>query len=100
MTGWDEAQFNLAIPQVLPIINLRVKIDAGADAIAAAHQAIVEDVTHSGERWISETTVNGRSVIRVMIISYLTTANHLEQLAQAMDAAAQKVRTRRAQATT
>jgi glutamate/tyrosine decarboxylase-like PLP-dependent enzyme len=98
MTGWDEAQFDLAIPQVLPIINLRVKMPS-EDAVEAANQAIVEEVTSSGERWISATQVNGRSVIRIMIISYLTTANHLEQLAQAMDSAAQKVRTRRAQAT-
>ncbi len=96
ITGWDGARFDLAIPQVLPIINLRVKMD-NDDAVSAANKAVVEEVTHSGERWISETTVNGRSVIRIMIISYLTTANHLEQLAVAMESAAQKVRARGAQ---
>lgn len=99
MTGWDGAHFDLAVPQVLPIINLRTKIDGNDGEVAAANKAVVEEVTCSGERWISETTVNGRSVIRIMIISYLTTANHLEQLAQALEAAAQKVRARRALAT-
>lgn len=55
----------------------------------ASHSAIVEAVTDSGQRWISETMVNGESVIRVIVISYLTRERHLRQLQKALTAAAQ-----------
>jgi hypothetical protein len=45
-----------------------------------ALQAVVNDVTRDGRQWISTTLVNGRTVIRVMIISYLTEQRHLELL--------------------
>lgn len=79
--------FELATPQVLPILNLRLK---GAPEARAkeAHEHVVNEVTRSGERWISLTQVDGRSVIRVMVISYLTDTDHLDQLAQALDEAA------------
>lgn len=91
-----EPMFDLAVPQVLPIINLTARM-ANESQIAAANKAIVEEVTRSGERWISETTVSGRSVIRVMVISYMTTANHLEALAQALELACKRVRKQFAQ---
>jgi len=93
MTGWDGAQFDLAIPQVLPIINLRAKMPT-EELAAEANRVIVQEITRSGERWISETTVNGRSVIRIMIISYLTNANHLEKLAHELETATHKIRTK------
>lgn len=83
-------RYELAAPQVLPIINLRMKgIDESA--ALAIHAQIVEEVTRSGERWISLTQVNGRSVIRLMVISYLTGPSHLEELLEALEAAAEKV---------
>lgn len=96
LTGWEGAQFELAVPQVLPIINLRAKMPT-EEMTEAANHALVEEVTRSGERWISATRVNERSVIRIMIISYLTTANHLEKLAHELEAATHKIRTKMTQ---
>jgi glutamate/tyrosine decarboxylase-like PLP-dependent enzyme len=83
--------FELAVPQVLPIVNFRVK-RAGIteDDRRAAHEAIVHDVTRDGRRWISTTLVNGQSVIRMMVISYLTGHGHLEDLMIAVTEAAKK----------
>ena len=73
--------FELAAPQVLPIVNFRVKLPEGTeDDLRAAHEAIVRQVTRDGRRWISTTLVNGQSVIRMMVISYLTGHRHLEDL--------------------
>jgi aromatic-L-amino-acid/L-tryptophan decarboxylase len=82
--------FELVIPPMLPIINLRLK-NGNNKQLASAHSAIVEDVTRDGQRWISETVVNGQSVIRVMIISYLTEERHLSALQSALSCAAKKV---------
>jgi predicted DNA-binding ribbon-helix-helix protein len=48
----------------------------------------VDEVTCDGRRWISETIVNGQSVIRVMVVSYLTEQRHIRALQEAMVAAA------------
>ena len=83
--------FELATPQVLPIVAFRLKaktVGADADALAAAHSAIVEEVTRDGRRWISETRVNGTSVLRMMVISYLTEETHLRGLQEALNQAA------------
>ena len=85
-------QFELAAPPVLPILNLRVKLpQANEEQLEAAHAKIVEIVTRSGERWISLTRVNGRSVLRMMVISYLTTEKHVDDLWRALIAAAAEV---------
>jgi glutamate/tyrosine decarboxylase-like PLP-dependent enzyme len=84
--------FELAAPQVLPIVNLRVKLPGSDESqIRAAHEAIVHEVTHDGRRWISSTVVGGRSVIRMMVISYLTRHRHLEELMIALTEAAQRL---------
>ncbi len=83
--------FELAVPQVLPIVNFRMKgagITEGERR--AAHEAIVQEVTRDGRRWISTTLVNGQSVIRMMVISYLTGHRHLEDLMIAVTEAAKK----------
>jgi glutamate/tyrosine decarboxylase-like PLP-dependent enzyme len=74
---------------VLPIVNFRVKA-AGSDetALAAANARVVDSVTRDGCRWISETRVNGKSVLRMMVISYLTDERSLEGLQQALAEAA------------
>src|SRR6266849_3560409 len=82
--------YDLAAPIKLPILNLRVKGRTEAE-VAAANAAVVDEITRDGKRWISLTTVNGRSVIRMMIISYLTTEKHLAGLQQALVAAAKKL---------
>jgi len=90
--GWvsRSERFELSAPMVVPIINLRLKGIADPKQRAALHNAIVEEVTRDGRRWISETIANGDSVIRVMIISYLTEERHLAELQEAMSAAAAK----------
>jgi aromatic-L-amino-acid/L-tryptophan decarboxylase len=90
---WIEASenFELAAPQVLPIVNFRLKSNGWPeDRVRDVHHAIVEEVTHDGRRWISATEVNGRSVIRMMIISYLTGPRHLEELMIALTEAVRK----------
>ena len=80
--------FELAAPQVLPILNLRLK-GAGANpqALQASHSAIIEEVNRDGQRWISGAIVNGHHVIRTMIISYLSEERHLHGLQMALQAA-------------
>jgi glutamate/tyrosine decarboxylase-like PLP-dependent enzyme len=83
--------FELAAPQVLPIVNFRVKLpDANKEEQRAAHEAIVHEATRDGRRWISTTLVNGQSVMRMMVISYLTGHQHLEDLMIALTGAARK----------
>jgi amino acid adenylation domain-containing protein len=84
--------FELAAPQVLPILNLRLRAPGISDQeMGALHAAIIEEVNRDGQRWISGATVNGKSVIRTMIISYLTGERHLEGLQEALQAAALKI---------
>jgi glutamate/tyrosine decarboxylase-like PLP-dependent enzyme len=88
----SSSEFELAVPQVLPILNLRLKLpNAKEEEIEAAHAAIVDQITRRGERWISLTRVNGRSVIRLMVISYLTTGEHIEALWSGLQSAAAEV---------
>jgi glutamate/tyrosine decarboxylase-like PLP-dependent enzyme len=83
--------FELAAPQVLPILNLRVRGDVAPDSRAAVHRAIIEEVNRDGQRWISSATVNGQNVIRTMIISYLTEERHVGGLQTALVMACNKV---------
>lgn len=94
-TRWinESEHFEMAAPQVLPIINFRIK---GAEKLteyelSAANSAIVNAITDDGSQWISLTRVNGQSVIRMMVISYLTAERHLEQLQARLTMAAQKL---------
>ncbi|HLJ85891.1 MAG TPA: aminotransferase class V-fold PLP-dependent enzyme [Candidatus Angelobacter sp.] len=89
----DSGQFELASPQVLPIVNLRLSLPgATEEEIRADHEAIVEATTREGRRWISTTIVNGKSVLRVMVISYLTEPRHLDELKIALTEAVSQTR--------
>jgi glutamate/tyrosine decarboxylase-like PLP-dependent enzyme len=93
-TKWIEQSehFELAGPTMLTIVNFRVKrAGRNAEQIAAAHLEIVERITGDGQRWISDTVVNGASVLRMMITSYLTEARHLLGLQSALEEAARLV---------
>jgi aromatic-L-amino-acid decarboxylase len=79
--------FDLLTDPALTIVNFRAK-GASEEEIAQRNAQIVQAVTADGNRWISETLVDGRSVIRVMVISYLTEQRHLDALAQALTKAA------------
>ena len=85
----ESSEFELAMEPTLPIVTFRLK---GVEPLAAAHASVVEEVTQSGQRWISETVVNGRSVLRMMVISYLTEERHLRELEAALRDAAEKHR--------
>jgi glutamate/tyrosine decarboxylase-like PLP-dependent enzyme len=87
----NSEELELAAPQVLPIVNFRVKGLHGNE-LTAANNAIVEEVTRDGRLYISETLANGRSAIRMMVISYLTEERHLQTLQSALVAATQKLR--------
>lgn len=79
--------FELATVPTLPIVTFRLK---GAEPqLPAAHANIVQEITQDGQRWISETMLNGNSVLRVMVISYLTGERHLHDLEAALNIAAQ-----------
>ncbi len=79
--------FELAAPHTLPIVTFRLK-GLRSSRIAESHGRLVESITQDGQRWISETVVNGQSVLRMMIISYLTEETHLQELEAALTNAA------------
>ena len=84
------SHFKPFAPPMLPIFNLHLKEAMDSEENnAQTLQAIVSDVTRDGQQWISTTLVNGRTVIRVMIISYLTEQRHLEELLERLHEAAQ-----------
>jgi glutamate/tyrosine decarboxylase-like PLP-dependent enzyme len=88
--AWVKASddFELAATPALPIVIFRLKSAPGrAEELTAAHAALVEEVTRDGRRWISETLVNSGSVLRMMVISYLTEERHLEELQCALKSA-------------
>ena len=87
----DSAHFELLTEPQLTIVNFRVRLPADEAAVAAANAAVVEEVTRDGQRWISTTLANGRSVIRMMVISYLTGEPQLRALQQSLTTAAEKV---------
>jgi glutamate/tyrosine decarboxylase-like PLP-dependent enzyme len=91
--SWIRASehFELAAPQILPIVAFRLKANLSQQNLAEAHASIVEEVTRDGRRWISETSVNGRSVLRMMVISYLTEERHLRELGNALTEAATRL---------
>jgi glutamate/tyrosine decarboxylase-like PLP-dependent enzyme len=77
--------YELAAPQVLPIVNIRVKLpNASEQQVHEANEKVVSEVTRDGRQWISTTQVNEKSVIRVMVISYLTEERHLRKLQEAL----------------
>ncbi len=87
--------FELAAPPTLTIVNFRIKSNRlDAQQMAALHSQIAEELTRDGQRWISDTIVNGASVLRMMIISYLTEERHLQDLQIALEAAARTVTSR------
>ena len=78
--------FELFAEPMLPIFNLILK---NAPTNAELHQNVVDEVTRDGKQWLSTTIVNGQTVIRVMIISYLTEERHLAELLQRLHSASE-----------
>ena len=95
--AWIEKSehFELAAQPMLTIINFRMKSnELDARQMALLHGQIAEEVTRDGQRWISDTVVNGKSVLRMMVISYLTEERHLHDLQVALETAARTVTSR------
>jgi aromatic-L-amino-acid/L-tryptophan decarboxylase len=85
--------FELAVPPMLPIVTFRLKpAGRSPQQLAADHDAIVDQVTRDGGRWISETKVRGESVLRMMVISYLTEERHLQGLESALADATKRLK--------
>lgn len=82
--------FELAAPQVLPIVNFRLKGFNTEEEQIQAQKAVIDAVTRDGKLWISRTYVNGRSVLRMMVISYLSDQHNLEALEAALQNAAKE----------
>jgi aromatic-L-amino-acid/L-tryptophan decarboxylase len=82
-------EFELAAPQILPIVNFRVRGASDAE-LESTNQAIVASLNRDGSRWISTTHARGRSVLRMMVISYLTTEEHVRGLQEALVKAARE----------
>jgi len=87
--------FDLAVPRRLTILNLRAKaareLGLSDEETARLHHDIVQEFTRDGQQWISTTRVQNRSVIRMMIISYLTEPRHVDLLASKLKAATEAV---------
>ncbi len=92
MRQWFERStyFALAAPQTLPILNFRLR-GVDEDDAEAAHQNFLDEFNRDGRYWISRTHVRGKSVLRMMIISYLSTAEHVAGLQEALQSAAQRI---------
>jgi glutamate/tyrosine decarboxylase-like PLP-dependent enzyme len=86
----NSENFELVLNPQLTIVNFRVKGIREAD-IAAANAAIVDEVTRDGRRWISQTDAGGKNVIRMMVISYLTSEKQLHELKEALTTAAARI---------
>jgi len=81
----ESDSFEVTAPMYLPIVNFSLKAKGRDHAeLAAANVALVEQVTRDGRHWISSTIVNGRRVIRMMVISYLSDQHNLAELQEAL----------------
>jgi aromatic-L-amino-acid decarboxylase len=91
----ETGAFDLATPRRLTILNFRAKaageLALPEEDIARLHHAIAAEIAQDGQQWISTTRVQGRSVLRMMVISYLTEERHIDALAAALKRAAKTV---------
>ena len=84
--------FELTAPMFVPILNFRLKSATNPDDRTRRHLELVDLVTRDGRRWLSETRVCGQSVVRMMVISYLTGEEQLSELSRAVTSAAEELR--------
>jgi glutamate/tyrosine decarboxylase-like PLP-dependent enzyme len=90
--AWIRASehFELFVEPDLTIVNFRVRGGSESE-VAERNAALVDAVTRDGGQWISITEAGGRSVVRVMVISYLTELRHIQRLQQALQVAVNQV---------
>ncbi len=86
--------FDVATPRALTILNFRARLanelHLDEPTTARLHREIVSTLTEDGEHWISTSRVNGESVLRMMIISYLTRTEHVDALVEKLRTSAQQ----------
>ncbi|HEY5254768.1 MAG TPA: pyridoxal-dependent decarboxylase, partial [Acidobacteriaceae bacterium] len=91
----ETGAFELTTPRRLTILNFRAKaareLALPEEEIARLHHAIAAEITQEGRQWISTTRVRGRSVLRMMVISYLTEERHIDALAANLQRATKTV---------
>ncbi|MHB1935893.1 MAG: pyridoxal phosphate-dependent decarboxylase family protein [Acidobacteriaceae bacterium] len=91
----ETGAFDLATPRRLTILNFRAKaareLVLPEENIARLHHEIAAEITQDGQQWISTTRVRGRSVLRMMVISYLSEERHIDALATRLQQAAKVV---------
>lgn len=87
--------FAAATPRCLTILNFRACAaedhQLNDEQISRLHREIVEEFTRDGQQWISTTRVAGHSVIRMMVINYMSERRHAEALAARLKTAAETV---------
>jgi glutamate/tyrosine decarboxylase-like PLP-dependent enzyme len=86
----NSEHFELVLDPQLTIVNFRLK-GVPEDDLASANSAIVDEITRDGQRWISQTVAGGKNVIRMMIISYLTSEKQLRELQESLILSVTKV---------
>jgi aromatic-L-amino-acid/L-tryptophan decarboxylase len=84
-SNWVRASdvYELVVEPMLPIVNFRLR-EKGSAELAESHARIVDRVTQDGRRWISDSLVGGKSVLRMMVISYLTERRHIRNLEESL----------------
>jgi glutamate/tyrosine decarboxylase-like PLP-dependent enzyme len=75
----ESDQFELAMEPTFPIVTFQLK-GVSPNQRAELHGKLVENFTADGQKYISDTLVRGQSVLRMMIISYLTEERHVIEL--------------------
>jgi len=87
--------FELATPRRLTILNFRAtairELPLSEEEVARLHHDIAQEFTRDGQQWVSTTRVQGRSVLRMMVISYLTEQRHIDALVEKLQLAAKTV---------
>lgn len=87
----NSQHFELTAPMFVPILNFRLKNAGAGEDLVQRHLELVEHVTRDGRRWTSETQVRGESVLRMMVISYLTGEQQLSDLWASLEGAASEI---------
>jgi glutamate/tyrosine decarboxylase-like PLP-dependent enzyme len=83
--------YELTAPHKLPILNFRLKGCATEAETDAVHRQILDAATEDGKTWFSRTQVNGRNVLRLGVISYLSDEHNVRVLTHALAKASRKV---------
>ena len=74
-----------------PSIVDRTVLDREYGVLIQRTSRLEVEVTRDGQRWISDTIVNGKSALRMMVISYLTEEQHIRDLQEALQSAAETI---------